>query len=207
MRTIVILFSVLCAFCACAQQPAKIENSTIIEKAISLRGDKEYVQAYKLLKPLADQGDLNAIYRLAELHDLNTSLISRLKQNPYYSPQKARELFYIAAKQGHDRAQLALGINLRRLMNDHYRDSPEKFRATYKEACEWSEKGAMQGSKMGTYPVARCHKNGGFTGIRDYMLAYAWFAVPGFYQAKKGINEDIDDNFFMNEAAKRVWWG
>jgi len=202
MRTSVIGLLLFLLLSACTQAPVKIDNFAITEQAFALEGQGKYEEAYNLLKPLADQGVLDAIYRLAELYDYNTSLMSRIKQNPYYNPQKARELLYISAKQGHAYSQLALGSNLRRRLND-YRDKPEEFRAIYKEACEWSVKGAMQGTKLGTYPVARCYRNGGFTGTRDYMMAYAWFAVPNFYQVKDGIYEDFDDDYFMDEVAKR----
>lgn len=201
MRISVILFGLLYALCVCAQPPIKIENFTTINKANFLKGHEKYEEAYKLLKPLADQGDLEAIYRLAELYDFGVTR-PNAKQNPYYDTGNARKLLYIAAKQGHAVAQLGLGNNLKSTLNQ-YRDRPGKFRKIYREACDWYTKGAMQGTQLGTYPVARCYANGGFTGTRDYVLAYAWFAIPGFYQAKEGIYEDFDDTFFMNKAAKR----
>ncbi len=69
MRTIVILLGLFVALCTCAQQPTNIDNFAITEKAFSLRGQGKFKEAYDLLKPLADQGDLQGIYRLAELYD------------------------------------------------------------------------------------------------------------------------------------------
>ena len=199
MRAIVIIVSIFIFNIACAQLPTPSEKSAILEQVQVYRNQEKYKKAYQLLKPLADNGDADANFALGELYDYSDD------RNPYYDPNKSIDALYIAAKQGHAWAQMALGLNLKRRLRDIKDRNSEEFRNTFKESCDWKTKGALQGAQFGASAVAECHETGGFTGKPDYVQAYAWHAVSEILKetGNDSLEADFDNTQFMRQTAKR----
>ncbi len=96
-----------------------------IESLIRLR---DYSEAVNRLKPLADKGEPEALYRLAGLYRSGRGVGRNL--------EKATELYHAAAMAGHADAQFALA-----LLIEKSNDSP----SSRGEARRWYQKSAVQG--------------------------------------------------------------
>ncbi len=119
------------------------------------RGD--YATALRELRPLAEQGDAKAQYRLGVMYHEGKGV-----------PQdyaEAVKWYRKAAEQGNARAQHNLGVM--------YRMS-QGVPQDYAKALQWWRKGAEQGHATAQYKLGFMYRNG--EGVsQDYVQAHMWF--------------------------------
>ena len=124
-------------------------------KAAFIRGD--YEEAYRLIKPLAEQGDADAQWNLGSMYALGQGV-----------PQdytKAVKWFRKAAEHGNAEAQSNLGF-----MYKIGRGVPQDDT----EAVKWYRKAAEQGLADAQYNLGVMYAKG--QGVpQDYILAHMWF--------------------------------
>jgi TPR repeat protein len=118
---------------------------------------RDYATALRLLRPLAEQGNLQAMTILGEIF-----------YNGEGVPQdysEAARWYRKAAEQGETHAMAYLG-----LMNDLGQGVPQD----YAEAVKWTRKAAEQGQKMSMVGLGSMFEHG--IGVqRDYVQAHKWY--------------------------------
>jgi hypothetical protein len=157
------------------------------------RGD--YETAYRLIKPLAEQGLPEAQFNLGLMYDKGQGVpqdyaeaVKWYRKAAEQGNAKAVKSYRKAAEQGNAEAQFNLG-----LMYDKRQGVPQN----YAEAVKWYRKAAEQG-------FAEAQTNLGimyFTGQgvpKDYVLAHMWFHLaisryPASEKAKRERTEKIRD--------------
>ncbi len=174
---------------ACAAQPvSNAETHALVEQANELINQNQYEQAFKILKPLADAGDLDANHKIAILYRSDDA------KNPYYDIDKALNAYYYAANAGHAWAQIGLGQLLRQRVSHKIGisdllkpESQEIWNKAFKESCMWYEKAARQGEGFAMLAMGHCYLDGYLTAKRDYFHAYVWFALAaGRFEVEAG---------------------
>ena len=157
------------------------------------RGD--YETAYRLIKPLAEQGLPEAQFNLGLMYDKGQGVpqdyaeaVKWYRKAAEQGNAKAVKSYRKAAEQGNAEAQFNLG-----LMYDKRQGVPQN----YAEAVKWYRRAAEQG-------FAEAQTNLGimyFTGQgvpKDYVLAHMWFHLaisryPASEKAKRERAEKIRD--------------
>jgi hypothetical protein len=194
----------------CAVQPdARPNTQALVEQANELINQAHFQKAYEILKPLADAGDPNANHKIAMLYR------NENEKNPYYDVEKSLKAYYFAANAGHAWAMIGLAQVLRHIVvekaanyqynykNPELKQFAEKY---YKESCMWFEKAARRGEGHAMLDTARCYQDGYVTGEKDYVMAYAWFALAeGSFDVEAGDRYAPNSmaQTFMKRTAKR----
>ncbi len=119
----------------------------------------DYGTAWRLLRPLAEQGDAAAQYGLGVMYERGQGV----RQNDV----EAVKWYRLAAKQGHAEAQSNLGVMYERgqgVMRDHA------------EAVKWFRLAAVQGNAEALSNLGYMYGHG--RGVQqDYVLAHIWFTL------------------------------
>ncbi len=119
----------------------------------------DYGTAWRLLRPLAEQGDAAAQYGLGVMYERGQGV----RQNDV----EAVKWYRLAAKQGHAEAQSNLGlmyVNGQGVMRDHA------------EAVKWFRLAAEQGNAEALSNLGYMYGHG--RGVQqDYVLAHIWFTL------------------------------
>ena len=119
----------------------------------------DYGTAWRLLRPLAEQGDAAAQYGLGVMYERGRGV----RQNDV----EAVKWYRLAAKQGHAKAQSNLGlmyVNGQGVMRDHA------------EAVKWFRLAAVQGNAEALSNLGYMYGHG--RGVQqDYVLAHIWFTL------------------------------
>jgi TPR repeat protein len=142
------------------------------------RGD--YETAYRLIKPLAEQGLPEAQFNLGLMHDNGQGV----PQN--YS--EAVKWYRKAAEQGNAKGQYSLGM-----MYNKGQGVPQD----HAEAVKWYRKAAEQGNAKGQYNLGMMYYRG--RGVpKDYVLAHMWLSLttsqsPALKKAKREWAEIFRD--------------
>mgnify|MGYP005849499897 CR=1 FL=1 len=130
------------------------------------RGD--YRTAIEAWMPLADQGDVDALFNMGQLYRMGKGLAR--------DPVMAEYFYRQAAEKGHLAAQGNLGT----LYFFGFDDSPR-----VEAALQWWQKAARGGDPRSQYMIGILYYNGGYL-ERDKVRAYAWIrraAVAGLPEA------------------------
>ena len=151
--------------------------------AVSTAGLEEGVEAYsasdhetalKQIKPLAEEGDPEAQYKLGRMY--YTGEVVPIDD------RKAIHWFKKAAEQAHARAQYNLGSML-----DNGEGTPQDF----KQSLLWHTKAADQGEASAQHNLGvMCYKGEGVP--RNHVEAFKWFGLSarnGEQPARKALNE------------------
>ena len=143
------------------------------------RGD--YKTAYKLLAPLAEQGNAKAQFRLGVMYEHSLGVPQDYKT--------AVKWYRLSAEQGLAIAQSRLGflhlLGIRGVQQD------------YKEAVKWSRLAAEQGNAIAQYFLGHSYADGQGV-LQDYALAHMWFNLCG----ASGDDEDCVEN--RNRVEKKM---
>lgn len=132
-----------------------------------------YETAFRLMKPLADQGDVSSQYYLGIMYDEGKGV----RQNYI----EAMKWYRMAAEQGDARAQFNLG-----LLYYNGQGVPQN----YSEAAKWYMKAAEGKIAQAQLSLGMMHYRG--EGVsKDNVLAYMWFdlAVSGSHASEDNIKE------------------
>jgi TPR repeat protein len=136
---------------AVAAHPGQFEDAT----AAYERGD--YPTAFRLMKPLAEQGDAYAQYNLALFYS-----------NGQGVPQdyaEAAKWYRKAAEQGDDDAQYNLAL---------FYSNGQGVPQDYAEAAKWCRRAAEQGNTMAQLNLGFMYGTG--QGVpQDYVMAHMWY--------------------------------
>jgi uncharacterized protein len=135
---------------------------------------KDYKEAVRLWKPLAEQGYASAQYNLGLMYKKGQGVLQDYKE--------AVRLYRLSAEQGNASAQSNLG-----LMYQNGQGVPQD----YKEAVKWFNLSAEQGNATSQYNLGFMYAKG--TGVlQDYALAHMWFNLSGSNGNKDAVtNRDI----------------
>jgi TPR repeat protein len=131
----------------------------------------------RILKPLAEQGDMNAQFMVGTLYD-----------NGYGVPRDGTEAalwFRKAAEQGHTLAATSLG------MLTLYGDGVPK---NYADAMKWYLQAAKQGDAGAQSSLGLIYKRG-YGVPQNYILAYMWYTVSA---------HDPDEKFFVKKSLDEI---
>src|SRR4030065_114035 len=134
----------------------------------------DYETAYRLIKPLAEQGLPEAQLNLGLLYD-----------NGQGVPQdhaEAAKWYRKAAEQGNAAAQFNLGLMY---------ENGQGLRQDYAEAVEWYRKAAGQGYAAAQHNLGLMYYTG--QGLpKNYVLAHMWFSLAASrYPASEKENRDL----------------
>jgi TPR repeat protein len=145
--------------------------------AAAERGD--YATAYRLWRPLAEQGDAEAQYKLGTMYDIG--------QGVPLDNAKAGRWFRKAAEQGHATAQYKLGV-----MYEAGWGVPQD----YAKAVRWFRKAAEQGDAPSQFRLGNMYDVG--HGVpQDYVEAHKWYSLA----AAAG---EPSATFFRDDTAKSM---
>ena len=167
-----------------------------IEEAVSAYQHGDYALAEQLIRPLAEQGNAEAQFRLGIMHQLGKGV-----------PQDYREAvkwYRKAADQGDAQGQFSLGVMYR---------SGVGIPQDYQEALKWFRKAADQGEAQAQHNLGVMYENG--KGVpQDTKEAVKWFrrsAEHGFapaqsvlgvlYHNGRGIRQDLLAYMWLTIAA------
>jgi uncharacterized protein len=133
------------------------------DDAVAAYDNGDYATAMRLLGPLADQGNADAMTLIGLMY-LNDQGVPP----SFTAPQRefmAGSFFGLPAKQGNASAQYGLG-----LIYDFGRATPQN----YAEAAKWFRLAADQGNALAQSKLGYYYLNG--QGVpQDYVSAYMWF--------------------------------
>lgn len=129
-------------------------------------------KAFALIEPVSKRGISDAQYALGVFYHITSGHLDELK---------AREMYELAAKQGHMEAQFSLGNSL----EQGYYNAP----INYEEAVKWYILSAEQGKISAQYSLGVCYERG--RGVEQSIeMAIKWYqkaAKQGFSAAKDRI--------------------
>jgi TPR repeat protein len=135
------------------------------------RGD--YATALRLLRPLADQGNANAQFRLGSMYYHGRGL-----------PQdyaEAAKWYRLAADQGNANAQNNLGWSF---YNGH--GVPQD----YAEAAKWYRLAADQGNAKAQFELGAMYYSG-YSVLKDYITAHMWLSLSLARQKDEKLRDSI----------------
>jgi TPR repeat protein len=165
------------------------------QKGLAAHKHGDYATALKEWRPLADQGDAKAQYKLGFMFERGRGV-------PQNNAQ-AVKWFRRAAEQGHARAQYSLGVRYTRgegvLMDDA-------------EAVKWFRRAAEQGHARAQYSLGLRYSQG--KGVpTDIVQAYMWWSLAALegHQKADGFRDSAAKLMTPAEIAKatklaREWW-
>jgi TPR repeat protein len=156
-----------------------------MEEADNAYKKGDYKMAFKEFSTLAESGDTEAQYKLANMYSNGEGILR--------DRQKATKWYLKAAKQGYSEAQYGLGVM-------HIKGSHD-FLKDYKEAAKWYQKSAKQGHPEAQYGL-------GFIYINSKgdlkNIAKAKFWIKKAYENKKS-SEEIKDLAEDTWAKHELW--
>lgn len=159
----------LAASLAVQAAPKVSKNQAIYNQAIAAVNQKNYTQAFQLLKPLADKGDATAQNNIAVLYEEGLGVAQ--------SDEQALKWYEKAAKKGLADAQF---------MTAFYYAEGRGTAQNYQQAFVWYQKAAKQGHADAQNNLAMRYASG--TGVkRDLKKAQYWFGQA----AKQGNSTAI----------------
>jgi len=134
----------------------------------------DYATAYRLYKPLAEQGDASSQFKLGIMYHNGRGVP---KDNA-----EAAKWYRKAAEQGDAQAQFNLG--------QMYREGKGVLQ-DYAEAVKWYRKAAEQGDAQAQYNLGTMYFNR--QGVSpDYVLAHMWFNLAASrFPASEGEHRDM----------------
>jgi len=138
-------------------QPGETIQAEALEEAKKAKQRNDFSSAYKLLKPLAEQGNADAQYNLGVLYNKGEGVPQ--------SYAKAVKWFKKAAKQGLAVAQYNLGIKYA---------NGQGVGKSYSKAVKWYKKAADQGHFKAQHSLGFKYEKG--EGVdQDYEQAIYWY--------------------------------
>ncbi|TQE98499.1 MAG: sel1 repeat family protein [Spiribacter salinus] len=173
---------------------ATVAAADTLERGIAAYEAERFEKAYELLKPLAEEGDAEAQYRVAQIYG-----------RPSLGGQdfgEAKVWLERAAKANHPNAILGLGYMYSNGMGveednnraaEYYRDAAELgskvarrnlglfykngegVERDYEEAAEWFRRAAQQGDARAAYELGEIYYYGRGAFELDYDQAHHWF--------------------------------
>jgi uncharacterized protein len=149
-----------------AAQPAHAD----VKAGVDAWSQRNYTGAVAQWRPLADRGDADAQFNMGQAYKLGRGVPQDLKI--------ARSWFEKAAQQGHEKAQVNLGLIL-------FQGGERKA------AMPWIEKAAGRGDARAQYVLGTAHFNGDFA-AKNWPLAYALMtrsAAQGLPNAATSLTE------------------
>ena len=172
----------------------------------------DYEKALDILRPLANEGDVRAQFRLGYMYDEGKGVNE--------NDREGRKWYLKAAKQGHVSAQYNLGVMYDNGSKDVPEDDKEARKwyleaakqghvsAQYnlgvmygageggreddKEALMWYRKAAKQGHEVAQFAVGWMYENGKGGVTKNYIYAYMWYTIAaesGNKEARKKRDE------------------
>jgi len=142
----------------------------------------DHVAAFRLIKPLAEQGDARGQSALGYLYQQGKGVTQDYKE--------AVKWYRLAAEQGDVQAQYNLGVMFLK---------EQGVTRDFKEAAKWFRLAADQGFAVAQSNLGEMYANG--TGvIQDVVISYMWFniaAYNGYEDAK--TNRDILEKLMTSE--------
>jgi TPR repeat protein len=133
----------------------------------------DYATALQLLRPLAEQGNARAQYKLGAMYDMGV----RVPQDDAEAVQWYRK----AAERGNADAQVILGMMY---------DMGVRLPQDYAEAVQWYRKAAEQGNPTAQNGLAFMYERG--DGVpQNYVQAHKWYnlATVGFSASESWMRE------------------
>ncbi len=182
---------------AAATVPA---NATTFEEAVALYDDRNYNAAFSVVRPLAEQGNVDAQAMLASLYETGRGTERNMSQ--------AVNWYGAAASQKHLGSMFALGMI--------YLDGRHSGQPDLKLAREWTERAASAGHIPAQHNLALIFAGAG-GGTPDWARAVTWFrkaASKGFadseynlgvlYLEGRGVDKDVTraSEWFKKAALK-----
>lgn len=162
-----------------------------IEAARAAFDKEDYETAYRLFKPLAEQGSADAQYRLGLMHKFGWGTVK--------DHDDAARWLRAAAEQAHAQAQAELGV--------FFKDG-RGVKRDLAQAAAWFRKAAEQDVGIAQLNLGRLYRDG--SGVdRDWVEAYVWFSLAlrnGYMDAisyRTGIAEKMSAEQ-IKEAERRV---
>ncbi|MDL2284681.1 sel1 repeat family protein [Oxalobacter sp. OttesenSCG-928-P03] len=155
----------------------------------------EYKKAFGVLKRLAERGNPEAQFLLAEMYLTGKGI--RIDE------RLAGKWMLKAAEDGHADAQFAVGL--------FYRDGFGEFSQSYSRAFYWYEKAARQGEMRAQLMMGQCYDEG--TGVTlDRAEAVNWYrkaAEQGSATAqfRMGKAFELGDGAAVSADEARLWYG
>jgi TPR repeat protein len=146
----------------------------------------DYETAFREIKPLAEQGDVDAQFTLGAMYARGEGITQNFKE--------AVKWYRLAAEQGNARAQFYLGGMY---------DGGLGITQNFKEAAEWYRLAAEQGDVDAQNRLGLMYTVGRGV-IQDYILAHMWFNISssnGNEVAKKG-RDGIQNEMTPEQLAK-----
>jgi len=138
------------------------ENLMALQSGISAFETKQFVRAYQLLYPLAEQGNVEAQYRLAIMAQNGLGMVVNTKE--------AERWMRAAAETGFDLAQHGLGFMYLQ---------GECVEQDYAQAIKWFSLAAEQGLAGAQTTLGNMYEEG--HGVeKDLDEAKRWYAKAGF---------------------------
>ena len=146
------------------------------EDAVAAYNRKDYATAFRLMKPLAENGNGNA--------QTNLGFMYFSGQGVGKNYTEAVKWYRRAAEQGHATAQFNLG-----LMYANGQGVPQD----YNESLNWYRRAAEQGYATAQFNLGVMYKAG--KGVpKDYVMAHLWFNLAAwrFPESKSKDREDAE---------------
>jgi TPR repeat protein len=133
----------------------------------------DYATAYRLLKPLADQGNVNAQHEIGILYKFGWGVPGDWAE--------AIKWFRRSANQGHADSQAYLGIMFR-----YGEGVPEDWN----EAAKWFRRSAEQGNSTAQFSLGLMYYEG--RGVpQNYVLAHMWINLSILYMEFRIFREGM----------------
>jgi uncharacterized protein len=180
-----------CVLCAAILSIASASALAQIEAARAAFDKEDYETAYRLFKPLAEQGAADAQYRIG--------LMRKFGWGAGKDHDDAARWLRAAAEQSHPQAQAELGVL--------YKDGRGVARDPA-QAAAWFRKAAEQGVGIAQLNLGRLYRDG--SGVeKDWVEAYVWFSLAlrnGYMDAisyRSGIAEKMSADE-IRDAESRV---
>lgn len=153
----------LASFMSCTLASA----TPTVKQGLDAINNNQYHKAYRILKPLAENGNLEAQERLALLH------FSDPGDNPHFDKDKGYYWQRKSAEAGYYYAQFTLGYQLSSDASEHDREIRYKMK---KESYQWYLKAANQGFPFAQIEVGHFLSQGKYV-ERDRVKAYMWYSL------------------------------
>jgi len=145
--------------CGALLLAASVCATAQIEAARAAFEKEDYANAYRLFKPIADQGSAEAQYRLGLMH--------KFGWGTERDHGAAARWLRAAAEQSHGEAQAELAV--------YYKDG-RGVKRDLAEAAGWFRKAAEQGVGIAQLNLGRMYKDG--SGVsKDLVEAYFWLSL------------------------------
>lgn len=167
----------LCALAACNTATPPPSTAADFTEGMRAYEQQDYATALREFRPLAEQGDANAQYRLGHMYSQGQGVHQDFRQ--------AAVWFTKAAERGNVVSQLSLG----RLYLSGISD--EVIPRDFLKAAEWFRKAAAKGHWLAQHMLGLMYEVG--SGVpQDPILAYAWYNLAAT-QGNDGVRKARQD--------------